>query len=86
MNTSIEEGEDIELKPLNPPVPTETVNRATTNDEEPVPDFEDEDEGDDVQREGVSARDDGGAARTDAATAGDGSEEGGGGGAGDGVR
>ena len=32
----VEEGKGTELEPLNPPVPTETANRATASDEETI--------------------------------------------------
>ena len=36
----VEEDKGTELEPLNPPVPTETANRATDSDEEPTGDVE----------------------------------------------
>ena len=47
-----EEGEEIELDPLNPSVPIETENRATGTNEEPT--------GADIARDGGSGDEEGG--------------------------
>ena len=47
----VEEGKGTELEPLNPPIPTETTNRAAGSDEVPVGVVEDDVEGADTERE-----------------------------------
>ena len=49
-----EEGEGIELQPLNPQVRTETAIRATASDEEPTGNVEDDVDGADIGRDGGS--------------------------------
>ena len=45
-----EKGDEIELKLMNPPVPKETANRATANDQEAIGDVEDDVVGKDITR------------------------------------
>ena len=49
-----EEGEETELEPLNPPVPSETANRATGSDNEAIGIIEDDVVEADNERDGVS--------------------------------
>ena len=60
-----EEGEGIELQPLNPQVRTETAIRATASDEEPTGNVEDDVDGADIGRDGGSGDLDGGEAGTE---------------------